>query len=123
MDCQLRSADRAFFDGDATMVVAHSPRGEFAIMDGHAPLLGVLGPGPVRIHTDTGTQVFACGNGTVRTTGDLVHLLVESAVPVDQIDLSSVETRMAELDDRDDTASEDERKHLALLRDVKERYG
>lgn len=31
MHCQLRSAERALFDGEATMVVAHSPKEVFAV--------------------------------------------------------------------------------------------
>jgi F-type H+-transporting ATPase subunit epsilon len=115
MHCQLRSADRTFFDGDASMVVAQSPRGEFAILDGHAPLLAVLDRGPVRIHTAGETRVFACQRGTLRTTGDRVSLLVESAVPV--------EARVSKLGQGGDVADAEEKEHLALLRTVKERYG
>ena len=121
MHCQLRSADRTFFDGVASMVVAQSERGEFAIMDGHAPLLAVLDRGPVRIHTDDATKVFACRRGTLRTSGDRVTLLVESAVPVEEIDLPEVEARMAQLTEAEEAF--DEAEHLALLREVKERYG
>jgi F-type H+-transporting ATPase subunit epsilon len=123
MHCQLRSADRTFFDGDASMVVAQSPHGEFAIMDGHAPLLAVLARGPIRIHTASETRVFACRRGTLRTTGDRISLLVESAVPVEEIDLSDVEARVSQLGEGDDLANIEEKEHLALLRTVKERYG
>lgn len=123
MYCQLRSADRTFFDGDASMVVAQSDRGEFAIMDGHAPLLAVLGRGPVRIHAGDEMKVFACRRGTLRTSGDRVSLLVESAVPVEEIDLSEVDARMTRLAGSEDTSAVDEVEHLTLLREVKERYG
>ena len=123
MHCQLRSADRTFFDGDASMVVAQSPRGEFAIMDGHAPLLAVLDRGPIRIHADGETRIFACHRGTLRTTGDRVSLLVESAVPVEEIDLSEIEARIRQFGETDDVADVEEKDHLALLRTVKERYG
>ena len=123
MHCQLRSADRTFFDGDASMVVARSPRGEFAIMDGHAPLLAVLDRGPIRVHTDGETRVFACRRGTLRTTGDRVSLLVESAVPVEEIDLPAVQARITQLAENDDAADAEERDHLTLLRVVGERYG
>ncbi len=119
MHCALRTADRTYFDGDASMVLAQSPRGEFAIMEGHAPLLAVLDSGPVRVHTVDGTKVFACRRGTLRTTGNRTTLLVESAVPVEEIDLSEVEARQKRLTEAD----LDEQAHLALLRSIKERYG
>ncbi len=123
MHCQLRSADRTFFDGSASMVVAQSPRGEFAIMEGHAPLLAVLDRGPVRIHVEGGAKVFACRRGTLRTTGDRISLLVESATPLEEIDLSDVEARIAHLADSGEDADVEETEHLTLLRAVKERYG
>jgi F-type H+-transporting ATPase subunit epsilon len=123
MHCQLRSADQTYFDGDASMVVAQSPRGEFAIMDGHAPLLAVLGKGSIRIHTADGTRIFACRRGTLSTTGDRISLLVESAIPVEEIDLSAVEARVSQLGEGDGAADVEEKEHLAFLRTVKERYG
>jgi len=66
--------------------------------------------------------VFACRRGTLRTSGDRLTLLVESAVPVEEIDLSEVEARRKRLAEADD-ADPDEQAHLALLRAVKERYG
>lgn len=123
MHCQLRSADRTFFDGDASMVVAQSPHGEFAIMDGHAPLLAVVARGPIRIHTDTETRIFACRSGTLRMAGGRVVLLVESAVPIEEIELSQVRAQMIQLEESSDPARSDEKGHLALLENVKERYG
>jgi len=120
MHCQLRSADRSYFDGDASMVVANSPRGEFAVMEGHAPLLAVLDRGAVRIHTESGPQVFACRRGTLRTTGDCVHVLVEAAYPLDEIDPEAIDAQLAALDEN---APAEEREYLASLRVIKERHG
>lgn len=105
------------------MVVATSPRGEFAVMDGHAALLAVIEHGPVRIHAQGGTSVFACRSGTLRTDGDRVSLLVDAAVPIDEIDPAVVDGQLAALADRDDAQAVEERKHLEMLRTLKERYG
>jgi F-type H+-transporting ATPase subunit epsilon len=105
------------------MVVAVSPRGEFAIMDGHAPLLAALARGPIRIHADGGTLIFACDRGALRANGDRVSLLVESGVPLEEIDLSDVEAELTRLGETDDAANVDEKERLTLLRTVKERYG
>lgn len=90
MQCRVQSADRTFFDGEATMVVARSDRGEFAIMADHAPLLSALRSGPLRVKSDDGERVFACFGGTLRVSEDArVEILVEDAVPLEEIDLSS----------------------------------
>ncbi len=122
MHCELRSADRTFYDGETTRVVAQSPRGEFAIMDGHAPLLAVLGSGPIRIHTEGGLRVYACRRGTLRVAGDQVRVLVESAVPAEEIDLIAVEAELDRLGDEAGT-SPHAQDQLAMLRAVKERFG
>jgi len=86
MQCTVQSADRTFFDGEAVMVVARSERGEFAVMEGHAPLLSALRSGPLRVQTAESEQVFACFGGTLRVTESAdVAVLVEDAVPVDEI--------------------------------------
>lgn len=123
MHCQLRSADRTYFDGDASMIVARSPRGEFAVMEAHAPLLAVLDRGTIRIQTDGGARVFVCEPGTLRTVGDRITLLVELAVPLEEIELSDVKAQMSQLDASSEEESAEEREHLMLLQDVKERYG
>ena len=86
MQCTVQSADRTFFDGEAVMVVARSERGEFAVMEGHAPLLATLPSGPLRVQTAGGEQVFACFGGTLRVTEVAdVAVLVEDAVPLEEI--------------------------------------
>ena len=52
MHCQLQSPEQMLFDGEAKIIVARSPDGEFAVMDRHAPLLAALGPSPLRIKTE-----------------------------------------------------------------------
>jgi len=121
MRCHLRSADRTWFDGEASKVVAESPRGEFAILDGHAPLLAVLAPGPIRIEAEDTERVFASFGGTLRTDRDTVTLLVESAVPIEKIDPEAIRRRIAELDSTDN-GSQAERRRLELLLQIKERH-
>jgi F-type H+-transporting ATPase subunit epsilon len=109
MRCRVQSADRAFFDGEATMVVARSERGEFAVMAGHAPLLSTMKSGPLRVKTADGERVFACFGGTLRVSATAdVDVLAEDAVPLEEIDLSA-------------PAQSEER--LIVLRGVLEQHG
>jgi len=123
MHCQLRSADRILFDGSASIVVARSPRGEFAVMDGHAPLLAVLEAGPIRIEAEDGQRVFAARHGTLRTTGDRVSVLVDFGVPLEEIDLDDVTSQLNASEEGEGPLEADERAYLAVLRQVKEQYG
>jgi len=122
MHCQVRSAERVFFDGEATMVVAESPTGEFAIMDGHAPLLAAVGDAPLRVKTGDGEVALACYGGALRVSNDgTVSVLVEDATPIEEIDLEGVRRRLAEIGDRPE--SEEERRRLLVLERTKERHG
>jgi len=127
MRCHLRSADRTWFEGEASKVVAESPRGEFAILDGHAPLLAVLAPGPIRIESEGAERVFAAFGGTLRTDRDSVTLLVESATPVEAIDADDVNARIADLQqaagDESEPSATAELDRLRTLLRVKERHG
>jgi F-type H+-transporting ATPase subunit epsilon len=128
MHCQVRSADRTFYIGEATMIVARSSRGQFAIMDDHAPLLATLREGALRVKTTDGERVFACLGGTLQVTGDSdVSVLVIDASPVEEIDLDEVRHSLDQLDQRhsDDVAPELDRRRtrLTTLLRVKEQHG
>ena len=94
--CQLRSPDRTFYDGEAVSVTARSPRGEFAILAHHAPLLAELAAGPLRIRTETGVLEFACFGGTLTMEANRAVILGFDIVPRDEIDLESARRRVAE---------------------------
>ncbi|MGB2982667.1 MAG: hypothetical protein WBC63_02265 [Candidatus Bipolaricaulia bacterium] len=122
MECQVRSADRTFFEGDATMVVARSARGEFAVLDGHAPLLATLRSGPLRIQTAEGERVFAGFGGTLHVSEDAaVTVLLEDAVALEEIDLTTPDASTSDLGESAEL--EETRERLAVLRAVKETYG
>ncbi len=122
MHCQLRSPERTLFDGEATLVAAHSMEGEFAVMTGHAPLLAALDTAPLRIKTDNGEHVFAVGSGVFRVSVDGVMILAQEAIAVEEIDLSAVKARRAEIEQEIAGAEEKDllQRKLALLR-VEER--
>ena len=49
MDVTIVSPESEVWRGDADLVVARSPEGEFGIMNGHIPFLAALVPGRVRV--------------------------------------------------------------------------
>ena len=123
MHCEIRTPERALFEGDAKMIVASSPRGDFAIMADHAPLLATLGHGPVRVETEEGEQAFACLGGTLRVAEGRVTILAESAMPVAEIDLSSIRDQLAQLPSDEEGTSNPQREALLALERIKEKHG
>jgi len=124
MYCQLRSADKLLFEGEATMVVAHSPSGEFAVMADHAPFLAELDAGPLRIKTNAKEHAFAVITGLLRVTEQGVTILAREAIPATEIDLAAVKKRREEVEVVLSSTPETEslRLELACLR-AQERVG
>jgi len=65
--------------GDADMVVATAADGQLGVLPGHAPLLALLGQGPLEIQSG-GTRVRAAvDGGFLHVANDRVDVLAEHA--------------------------------------------
>jgi len=127
MHCCIRTPDRTLYDGPSTMIVARSEDGEFAVLDGHAPMLVALRAGAVRVRTEGGDRIFACAPGVLRVGAQSVTILAPTGLPADEIDLPSVRRRLDQLVADADGPSGDPRlrreiAELETLRTVGEAY-
>ena len=87
LDVELVSPERILFSGEAEMVVCRTFDGEIAFLTGHAPFLGALGIGIVRVHQVGGEVVRAAVHGGfVQVKDDKVIVLSDVAELPDQID-------------------------------------
>ena len=108
MHCRLVIPEGVLFDGKASLIVARSPNGEFAVMDNHAPLLAVLNPSPLRIKTSAKEHVYALSGGLLRVEQTGVTITAEQAISVDEIDLAEVRGRRTEVDEQLKDTPDDE---------------
>jgi F-type H+-transporting ATPase subunit epsilon len=84
----LVSPERILFSGEADMVVCRTSDGEIAFLTGHAPLVGALGVGTVRIkHGDDAEVRAAVHGGFVEVRDNRVSILSDVAELPDQIDV------------------------------------
>ena len=97
MHCIVRSADRTLYTGDTERIVARSSHGEFAVMNGHAPILAVLVPGIIRLQVEKAEVAFACKGGTFSLADNHATVLVERPYKLDEIDLSAIREQLATL--------------------------
>jgi F-type H+-transporting ATPase subunit epsilon len=89
MQVELVSAERRLWSGEAEMVVARTTEGEIGILPGHAPVLGELGSGVLRIIVGPENEVCAAIHGgflSVSATG--VSVLADVAEIGPDIDLA-----------------------------------
>lgn len=76
---ELVAADRKVWEGDATQVSARTIDGELGILQGHAPLLGVLVGGEVRIETMSGQiHTATIDSGFLSVDHDRVTIVAEA---------------------------------------------
>ncbi len=84
----LVSPERMLFSGEADMVVCRTTDGYIAFLTGHAPFVGALGIGVVRIIHDAGDEdVAAIHGGFVEVRGDQVIILSDVAEMSGDVDV------------------------------------
>jgi F-type H+-transporting ATPase subunit epsilon len=90
--------------GEAELVIARSPEGEFGIMNGHVPFLASLVPGRVTVVSTGERQSFAVPGGFLEASGSLdeyhVYVLADDAEPIgEHVDVSEARRRAQELEE------------------------
>jgi F-type H+-transporting ATPase subunit epsilon len=84
----LVSPEQILYEGDAEMVICRTTDGEIAFLTGHAPFVGALGIGSVRVRPLEGPDVHAAVHGGfVEVSHDQVTILSDVAEMADQIDI------------------------------------
>jgi F-type H+-transporting ATPase subunit epsilon len=102
LQVELVSPERILFSGDARMVICRAAGGDIAFLPGHAPFVGALGIGPIRIETVDGhTEEAAVHGGFVEVSGDRVTILSDVAELASQIDVDRARRAVDQLERRD----------------------
>jgi F-type H+-transporting ATPase subunit epsilon len=86
---EVVSPERILWTGDADRVIARTiGGGEIAFLTGHAPFVGALDIGTVRVHAEDGTdETIAVHGGFVEVSQDRVTVLSDVAEVASQIDV------------------------------------
>ena len=94
--CRIITPEETIFDSEASLVVARIADGEIGILVDHAPLVSTVEFGEVRITEGDEKHIFATSDGFFKVSENLVQILVEEAVPAEEIDVSEAESRVEE---------------------------
>jgi F-type H+-transporting ATPase subunit epsilon len=125
-DVKVLTPEGEVFSGDVQQVSTRTGTGEIGIRARHAPLLGALEPTELRLTISEGeVERYAQAHGWLQVFGNHALLLVEEAVPPDELDpsalreqLEDAEQRLGEADDDSaahDRAEKDRRRAEAFL--------
>ncbi len=95
--CNIVSAEREIFSGEATMVIVSGEIGELGIAPSHAPLITRIKPGQVRVlNGDKPEQHFYVSGGILEVQPDLITVLSDTALRAADIDEAKVKAAKEE---------------------------
>ncbi len=106
--CRIITPERAIFDDEADLVIARIADGDIGVMTEHAPTVSTVEIGHVRVRQGEESHGFATSDGFFKVSQNLVQILVEEAVPVDEIDVSEAEDRIQDAERELGNLSEDD---------------
>jgi F-type H+-transporting ATPase subunit epsilon len=106
--CRLITPQKVIYDGEADLVVVRIADGDIGIMRNHAPIVSTVEPREVRITQDDEKYVFATSDGFFKMSENLVQILVEEAMPPDEIDVDEAESRVEQAENELSEVSDEE---------------
>ena len=96
------------FNDEVEMLSTRTSVGSIGILANHQPLLAILDPTELRLHRSESEVIrFAQGEGFLQMEGTHALVLVDEALPIDELDASLVSDRLREAEQTLDRAEED----------------
>jgi F-type H+-transporting ATPase subunit epsilon len=119
--CRIITPERTIFDDEANLVIVRIADGELGVLVDHAPTVSTVEIGDVRIHQGDDRSIYATSDGFFKVSENLVQVLVEEAVPAEEIDVDEAESRVEEAERELAEVSDDDERREELIR--RERVG
>jgi len=76
MNIEIISPEEKLFEGEAVSVKLPGAKGQFQILNGHAPIISSLEEGNVIVQTSKGEENFKVSGGVVEVLNDKITVLV-----------------------------------------------
>jgi F-type H+-transporting ATPase subunit epsilon len=100
LQCIVVTPEATVRDGPADFVAVPLDDGELGIAPGHAPMIGRLGCGELRIRNGDQLIRYYVEGGFVEVVGNTVSVLTSRVIPADQLDAAVVEEQLADAQSR-----------------------
>lgn len=94
LQCTVVTPERKALDQAVDFVALPLYDGEIGIAPGHAPLIGRLGYGEMRLRRDNQVSRFYVDGGFVQVVDNQVAVLTAQAIPADQVDEQAAQQRL-----------------------------
>ena len=116
------------FEGEVAMVSTRTKVGSLGILANHAPLMAMLDPTELALYENKEDGLnanrenatrFAQAEGYLQVADNRVLLLVEEAIPPDEVDRGAIESKLDEAKRGAEEAEEDSEARARFERDVR----
>ena len=108
------------FNDEVEMLSTRTAVGSIGILANHAPLLAMLEPTELRLYrSDSEVVRYAQAEGYLQFAENHALVLVEEAIDPDDLDRSSIESKLSEAQDAVERAEEDSEEKARAQRDVR----
>jgi F-type H+-transporting ATPase subunit epsilon len=105
---KVLTPEGSVLEGDVSEVTLPGSEGELGVLPAHAALLTKIVPGALAYRAPEGQGTIAVARGVAEVRDDRVIVLVERAVPAEEIDAAALDaTRKQLLAERDSGQSEE----------------
>jgi F-type H+-transporting ATPase subunit epsilon len=101
VDVEVLTPEGEVFRGEVRQVSTRTAGGELGILANHAPLLAALRPTELRLHvSDSETVRYAQAHGWLQVFGNRAKLLIEEAIPPEQLDPATLKEQLSDAEQR-----------------------
>ena len=108
------------FADEVEMVSTRTTTGSIGVLARHAPLMAILEPTELRLYkSDSDVVRFAQGEGYLQVVDNSALVLVEEAIPPENIDRGAFESRLREARDAAERAEEGSEERARAEREVR----
>ena len=101
LSVEVLTPEGEVFNGDVKQVSTRTAVGEIGILANHVPILAALEPTELRLHlSDSEIERYAQAHGWLQVFANHALILVEEAVPPDQLDPARLRDQLQDAEQR-----------------------
>ena len=117
-DVEVLTPEGEVFSGEVRQVSTRTAVGEIGILANHAPVLAALRPTELRLHlSENDVKRYAQAHGWLQVYGNRARLLLEEAIPPEDLDGGALKEQLADAEQRLSESEEGSADHARAQKD------
>lgn len=116
---EILTPEGEVFNDEVEMLSTMTAVGSIGVLANHQPLLAMLDPTELRLHTGSDVVGYAQGEGYLQVTSDRALVLVDEAFERGELDASDLRDRLSRAEEERSAADEDSEEYRTAQREVR----